>query len=248
MISLRRLLIQHLGSARRLRLVLVALLVQALLSVLLHDRILRLLLHLHLRLLGVAGLLLESLHLFMRMPHVVHVLELLVDVLDLPMVQAERLPVDQAADSVELVHEDEVLILVVIVDGADVLLEQRVFELVVAALLQLQVEDAAADLEEVLDDIFALTAVLATLRVDNELLAMLVEDLSQVAVGVIKADVRDEMHLVEHVDEVHLVVHGDVSLNNGAVLLVEQLDLRRLVALLLIRALIGLLHTVDGAR
>ena len=162
MISLRRLLIQHLGSARRLRLVLVALLVQALLSVLLHDRILRLLLHLNLRLLGVASLLLESLHLFMRVPHVVHVLELLVDVLDLPMVQAERLPVDQAADSVELVHEDEVLILVVIVDGADVLLEQRVFELVVAALLQLQVEDAAANLEEVLDDIFALTAVLAS--------------------------------------------------------------------------------------
>ena len=121
------------------------------------------------------------------------------------------------------------LILVVIVDGTNILLKQRIFELVVAALLQLQVEDAAADLEEVLDDIFALTAVLPTLRVDNELLAMLVEDLHEVAVGVINTNVRNEVQLVENIDEVNLVVHGDVSLYHGAVLLVEQLDRRLLL-------------------
>ena len=104
LISLRRLLIQDLGSTRCLLLVLVALLVQALLRVLPHLRILGLL-HLHLRLLGHVSLLLDSLHLFIRMPHAVHVLELLVEILDLPMVQAESLPVDQAANSVELVHK-----------------------------------------------------------------------------------------------------------------------------------------------
>lgn len=134
-----------------------------------------------------------------------------------------------------------------IVDCADVLLEQRVVELVVASLLQLQVEDAAANLEEVLDDVLALTAVLATLRVNHELLAVLIQDLHQVAVGVVMVEAVNEVQLFEHVNKIHLVFHGHVSLDHGAVLLVEKLDLCRLVALLHVRSLVKLVH-FDGAR
>lgn len=98
-----RLLIQYLWSAGRLRFVLVALLIEALLSTLSHLCVLGLL-NLHLGLLGHLSLLLESLLFLMRMSHRVHVLELLVDVLDLLVIQAERLPIDEAANSMELVH------------------------------------------------------------------------------------------------------------------------------------------------
>ena len=43
------------------------------------------------------------------------------DVLDLRMGQAERFPVDDAPDRVELVHEDEVGISVVVINSIDVL-------------------------------------------------------------------------------------------------------------------------------
>ena len=77
------------------------------------------------------------------------------------MGQAERFPVDDAPDRVELVHEDKVGIGMVVVDRADVLSEKLVVERVVATLLELDVLDSAADLKQVFDDIFALSSVLA---------------------------------------------------------------------------------------
>lgn len=83
------------------------------------------------------------------------------NVLDLRMGQAERFPVDDAPDRVELVHEDKVGISMVVVDGADVLPEKLVIERVVATLLELDILDTAANLKQIFDDIFALSCVLA---------------------------------------------------------------------------------------
>lgn len=57
----------------------------------------------------------------------------------------------------------------------------------------------------------------------------------------------NEVKLSEYVDEIYLVVFGDVALDDGAVLFVEQLDLLGLVTLLLVRAVVYLLN-IDGAR
>lgn len=159
LLSISRLLVKNLRSARRLRLVLIALLVEALLS-LPHVRILGLL-HLNWLFDGHLSLSFASLPFLVLFPHKVHVFELLMNVFNLLVAQAECFPIDQAANRMELVHDHKVLLVVVIVDGADILLEQRVVKLVVPTLLQLQIQDAAANLEEVLYNILALTAILA---------------------------------------------------------------------------------------
>ena len=220
-LALARFLIEHLGTVRRRhlsRLVLIALLIETLLSHRLsHVRILWLLLHDHLRL-GLSGYLISA---FPSLPLLKHVQEFLVNVLDLAVAEAEGLPVDEAADSVELVHEHEVLLLVIVVDGADVLLEQRIVQLIVATLLQLQIQDAAANLEEVLDDVLALSTILAGLRVHLELVAVLTQHLGKRPVGIINRILLKEVQLCQHVNNVDLVVGRDVSLDHLAVLLIE---------------------------
>ena len=152
--------------------------------------------------------------------------------LDLLVVQAEGLAVDQAADGVELVHEDKVGIVVVVVDGSHVLLQKLVVELVVASLLQFEALDAAAYLEQVLHDIFALSAVLARLGVNHEFGLVLGEQLAEGGSGVVHILVTDEVELLENVDDVDLVVLRDIPLDHLAVFLVERLYLLSLRLLL----------------
>ena len=85
------------------------------------------------------------------------------DVLDLCMAQAVGFSIDQALQGVDLVHHDEVSVLVVVIDGTHVRLQELVVQLVVTPHFQFEVLDGAAELEEVLDDVFRLTGVLARL-------------------------------------------------------------------------------------
>ena len=82
------------------------------------------------------------------------------NVLDLCVGEAKRLSVDEALDRVELIHKDEVGVGVVVVDGANILPEELIVQWVVTALLELDVLNAAANLEKILNDILALAGVL----------------------------------------------------------------------------------------
>lgn len=85
------------------------------------------------------------------------------NVLDLRMTQAVCFSVHQALQGVDLVHHYEVCILVTIIDGTDVGPQKLVVKLVVASHFQFEVLDGAAELEEVLDDVFRLASVFTRL-------------------------------------------------------------------------------------
>jgi len=82
------------------------------------------------------------------------------DILDLHMAQAVSFSIDQALQGVDLVHHDEVSVLVIVIDGTHIRLQKLVVKLVVTSHFQFEVLDGAAELEEVLDDVFRLTGVL----------------------------------------------------------------------------------------
>lgn len=76
------------------------------------------------------------------------------------MAQAVSFSIDQALQGVDLVHHDEVSVLVIVIDGTHIRLQKLVVKLVVTSHFQFEVLDGAAELEEVLDDVFRLTGVL----------------------------------------------------------------------------------------
>ena len=83
------------------------------------------------------------------------------DVLDLGVAQAVGFSIDQALQGIDLVHHNEVSVLVAEIDGTDVGSQEFVIELVMPTHFQFEVLDGAAELEEVLDDVLRLPSVLS---------------------------------------------------------------------------------------
>ena len=69
------------------------------------------------------------------------------------MVQAVGFTVYQALEGVDLVHNDEIDVVVVVVDCTNVRFEELIVKLVVSSHFQFEVLDGAAEFEEVLDDV-----------------------------------------------------------------------------------------------
>jgi len=94
------------------------------------------------------SLLLCSLFSFLELlPLVEEILEFVVQVLDLLVGQHKCFPVDEALDSVELVHHYEVRVGVPEVNCIHVRAEELGVQLIVTALLQLQILNATTYLE-----------------------------------------------------------------------------------------------------
>lgn len=89
------------------------------------------------------------------------VLEFVVKVFQLSLAQREGLPVDEVLDCVEHIHGRVVRLIFVVLDGFSVGSEELLRKLVVTSLMELQVHDSTQDFEQVFDDIFSLSSVLA---------------------------------------------------------------------------------------
>lgn len=70
-------------------------------------------------------------------------------------------------NGVYLVHDHKVGILVLVGHGVDNLLEKWITQFIVASLLQFEVLDSAAELEEIFYDVLFLSTVLARIRLDH---------------------------------------------------------------------------------
>lgn len=64
-------------------------------------------------------------------------------------------------DGVDLVHDDEVGILVIVLNGIDHTPEQWIVHFIVASLLQLEVLNATQKLKQIFNDVLFLTTVLS---------------------------------------------------------------------------------------
>mmetsp|Transcript_7897 Transcript_7897/g.12229 ORF Transcript_7897/g.12229 Transcript_7897/m.12229 type:complete len:217 (-) Transcript_7897:938-1588(-) len=76
-----------------------------------------------------------------------------------------------------------------------------------AALTDLEVHDSTTDLEKVLGDVFLVRLELFQVRLDQDVLLRLLQELVQVAAGVSGQVIVQEMQFGEHVHEVDLASH-----------------------------------------
>ena len=90
----------------------------------------------------------------------IKVVQLVVQELNLLVRKSKGLPVYQALYGVELVHYDKVGVVVTEFNGVYIIFKKRVIELIMASLLQSQVQNTAEDLEKVLKNVLILSAIL----------------------------------------------------------------------------------------
>ena len=92
------------------------------------------------------------------------------------------------------------------------------------SLLKFQILNGTANLEQVLHDIFTLTAVLSRFRIDHEAFLVFSEQIAESHSVVIDGFIIKEMELFKNVDEVYLTGRCHILLNDTAILLVKALD------------------------
>lgn len=102
-----------------------------------------------------------------------HVEEFAVDEGNLPIGETESLAIDQLLQNLQLVYDHGLLVLGV--DLLGVLAEDVVVQRVLTTLLGPQIQDRAADLEQVLGNILRFSPELSSIRVDKETLFLLLE-------------------------------------------------------------------------
>lgn len=146
------------------------------------------------------------------------------DELDLTMAQWVSLSIDQTFDGVKLVHDYEIGVVVLVVDGVDVWLQKLVIKLVVASLLKFQILNSATNLEQVFYDIFTLTAIFPGFRIDHKPFLVFSKQIAETHSVVIHSFIIKEMELFKDVDEVYLTGRGDILLNDCAILLIKALN------------------------
>lgn len=137
------------------------------------------------------------------LPGDAHVLELLVDLEYLLVVQREGWTVAQVPDRCELVDHEGLS--VVLVDSFQKLLKLGVGDRVYFSLLGLEVQNRAANLEEVLNHVFGDSFKVTVVCVDVKLFLLLVED--RVDLQRLESDglLVDEEQVAEDLDDVDLV-------------------------------------------
>jgi hypothetical protein len=122
------------------------------------------------------GELLSLLEIGGSLPVIVHVSELVVDLLDLSIGQAVGLSVDQALDCGELVDQNKLWVISVVVDSIEIGLEELVIKVVAVSLVHSHVQDGAADLEKVLHDVLLIASVLLQIGLNQKVLLRLLQE------------------------------------------------------------------------
>ena len=92
------------------------------------------------------------------------------------------------------------------------------------SLLKFQILNSTANLEQVLHDIFTLTAVLSRFRIDHESFLVFSEQIAESHSVVIDGFIIKEVELFKNVDEVYLTGRCHILLNDTAIFLVKALN------------------------
>lgn len=79
--------------------------------------------------------------------------------LDLSICEAVGLSVNKTLDCGKLINKNELWVLSIVVDSIEVCVEKFVIQEIVASLLNLQVEDSAADFEKIFANVILFTLV-----------------------------------------------------------------------------------------
>ena len=151
------------------------------------------------------------------------------NVFDLCGTQSKSFSINQALDSIELVHNDEIGILMLKVDRLTVWLKEFVIQLIVTSLFDLQIHNSTTELEKILNDIFWFTGVFSRFRIDHEALPMLSQEVAELHSIVVDHLIVKEVELLEDVYNVDLILWGEVLLYDSAVFLVELFDVISLI-------------------
>lgn len=157
-----------------------------------------------------------------------HIDEFLVNVWDLRVVQAVGFSVYQALERINLVHYDEINVIVVIVDCTNVRFEEFIVKLVMSSHFQFEVLDGAAEFEEVLDDVFWLTGILSRLWENHQVVLVFSQQIAKLEFGIIDGFIVQEMELLKNIDQINLVILGDVFPDHATEFSVEVYDPLRL--------------------
>ena len=105
-------------------------------------------------------------------------------------------------DSINLIHNDEVRILVIKLDGIDEIPKVRVAHLVVSSLFQLKILDSAAELEKILDNVLLFSTILAGMRLNHKLFTMLSQHLAKRLSRIIHSFVIQKVKLLHNINQI----------------------------------------------
>lgn len=136
------------------------------------------------------------------------VLEFLVKVFHLLMGKEKGRSADNVVNGINLIHDDKIRILLIILDCFGEVLKQRVRHLIMSPLLQLEVLDTTAYLEEILDDVLLLAAVLTRIRLNHQLIAMRSQHLTKCLSCIIHSLIIQEVKLLQDVDYINLILRS----------------------------------------
>lgn len=93
------------------------------------------------------------------------------------------------------------------------------------SLLQFEILNSTAELEEVFDDVFFFAAVFTWVRLDHKLITVLAKHLAEGFSGIIYCLIIQKMQLLQDIDKVNLFLRCQILLDDWAVFLIKLLDL-----------------------